>query len=83
MLQSPAARPFARDVKYIANKPAKNMSSWARNAIVPTLTMFGRFSVGTRFCGVAISWFVIAVVTEEIIPYLALIFISLTPVISL
>jgi len=45
--------------------------------------MFGRFSAGTRFCGVAISWFVIAVVTEEIIPYLALIFISLTPVISL
>ncbi|RUQ14449.1 16S rRNA processing protein RimM [Corynebacterium genitalium] len=45
--------------------------------------MFGRFSAGTRFCGVAISWFVIAVVTGVIIPHRVLIFISLTPEIFL
>ena len=61
----------------------RNMSSWARNAIVPTLTMFGRFSAGRRFCGVAIFGLVVAVVTHAIIPYFFLIFISFTPTISL
>ena len=54
--------------KYIENRPAKNINSWARNAIVPTLTMFGRFSAETRSCGVAMPWLEIAVVTHVIIP---------------
>jgi hypothetical protein len=29
-------------VKYIANRPAKNMSSLESQTMVPTLTMFGR-----------------------------------------
>ena len=40
--------PLAREVKYIANRPAKNINSWDRNTIVPTLTIFGRFSAATR-----------------------------------
>src|SRR4051794_34557186 len=32
----------ARAVKYMANSPAKNISSLASQMIVPTLTMFGR-----------------------------------------
>jgi hypothetical protein len=31
-------------VKYIANRPAKNMSSLDSHTMVPTLTMFGRVS---------------------------------------
>jgi hypothetical protein len=34
----------ARAVKYMANSPAKNMSSLDSHTIVPTLTMFGRVS---------------------------------------
>ncbi len=33
-----------RIVKYIANRPAKNISSLDSHTIVPTLTMFGRVS---------------------------------------
>ena len=33
-----------RTVKYIANRPAKNMSSLESQTMVPTLTMFGRVS---------------------------------------
>src|SRR6185312_3762294 len=35
-------------VKYIPNSPAKNISSLASHTMVPTLTMFGRFSVWIR-----------------------------------
>src|SRR3954468_2388079 len=35
----------ARSVKYIANRPAKNMSSLASQTIVPTDTGFGRFTL--------------------------------------
>src|SRR3954447_22767925 len=35
-------------VKYMANRPAKNISSLASQTIVPTLTMFGRVSECTR-----------------------------------
>jgi hypothetical protein len=35
-------------VKYIANSPAKNISSLESHTMVPTLTMFGRFSECTR-----------------------------------
>src|SRR3954463_14095730 len=38
----------ARAVKYIANSPAKNISSLASQMIVPTLTMFGRVRECTR-----------------------------------
>src|SRR3954449_9054060 len=38
----------ARAVKYMANRPAKNISSLASQTIVPTLTMFGRVSECTR-----------------------------------
>ncbi|GAA2527474.1 hypothetical protein GCM10010407_17020 [Rarobacter incanus] len=34
----------ARTVKYIANKPAKNINSLASQTIVPTETGFGRFT---------------------------------------
>src|SRR3954447_20914762 len=34
----------ARIVKYIANRPAKNISSLESQTMVPTLTMFGRVS---------------------------------------
>src|SRR5262249_7310216 len=37
-----------RAVKYIANSPAKNMSSLESHTMVPTLTIFGRFSECTR-----------------------------------
>ncbi len=40
--QSPWA--CARAVKYIANSPAKNISSLESHTMVPTLTIFGRFS---------------------------------------
>jgi len=35
---------WERAVKYIANNPAKNMSSLESQTMVPTLTMLGRFS---------------------------------------
>src|SRR5690606_6272514 len=35
----------ARTVKYMANRPAKNMSSLASHTIVPTDTGFGRLTV--------------------------------------
>ncbi|GAB3876327.1 hypothetical protein GCM10029964_022830 [Kibdelosporangium lantanae] len=35
-------------VKNMANSPAKNISSLDSHTIVPTLTMFGRFSECTR-----------------------------------
>src|SRR5919199_1119720 len=38
----------ARAVKYMANSPAKNMSSLESQMIVPTLTMFGRVRECTR-----------------------------------
>ena len=38
----------ARAVKYIANSPAKNISSLESHTMVPTLTMFGLFSECTR-----------------------------------
>src|SRR3954471_4784919 len=38
----------ARAVKYMANSPAKNISSLASQMIVPTLTMFGRVRECTR-----------------------------------
>src|SRR5829696_6004159 len=38
----------AREVKYMANSPAKNISSLASQTIVPTLTMFGRVRECTR-----------------------------------
>src|ERR1700712_708073 len=43
---APVAR--AREVKYMANSPAKNISSLASQTIVPTLTMFGRVRECTR-----------------------------------
>src|SRR5438270_6354769 len=38
----------ARAVKYMANRPAKNISSLASHTMVPTLTMFGRVRECTR-----------------------------------
>src|SRR5690625_3494269 len=38
----------ARAVKYIANSPAKNISTLESHTMVPTLTMLGRFSECTR-----------------------------------
>src|SRR3954465_8044180 len=38
----------ARAVKYMANSPAKNISSLESQMIVPTLTMLGRVREGTR-----------------------------------
>src|SRR4051812_50209024 len=43
---SPVAR--ARAVKYMANRPAKNISSLESQMIVPTLTMFGLVRECTR-----------------------------------
>src|SRR3954447_3924844 len=40
------ARP--RAVKYMANRPAKNISSLESQMMVPTLTMFGRVRECTR-----------------------------------
>ncbi|GAB3522207.1 hypothetical protein GCM10027402_13820 [Arthrobacter monumenti] len=48
-----------RRVKYMANKPAKNISSLDSQTTVPTETIFGRFSVG--FAGELGAW--VAVVT--------------------
>ena len=38
----------ARAVKYMANRPAKNINSLESQMIVPTLTMFGRVRECTR-----------------------------------
>src|SRR3954451_20971632 len=38
----------ARAVKYMANRPAKNIGSLESQMIVPTLTMFGRVKECTR-----------------------------------
>ncbi|GAB2840100.1 hypothetical protein GCM10027200_45260 [Lentzea nigeriaca] len=40
---------WAFTVKNMAKRPAKNMSSLDSQTIVPTLTMFGRFSECTRW----------------------------------
>ena len=40
---------WAFTVKNMANKPAKNISSLDSQMMVPTLTMFGRFSECTRW----------------------------------
>ena len=42
------SRDRARAVKYMANSPAKNISSLESQMIVPTLTMFGRVRECTR-----------------------------------
>src|SRR5437763_13607657 len=39
---------LARAVKYMANNPAKNISSLESQMMVPTLTMFGRVRECTR-----------------------------------
>src|SRR6476620_6062156 len=44
--QFPSA--WARAVKYIANRPAKNINSLDSQTMVPTLTRFGRVSEWTR-----------------------------------
>ena len=53
----------ALTVKNMAKRPAKNISSLASQTIVPTLTMFGRFSECTR-------WLMegAAVVTRALLP---------------
>jgi hypothetical protein len=38
-----------RTVKYMANRPAKNISSLESQTMVPTLTMLGRVSEWTLF----------------------------------
>ena len=47
-VRGPVAAAWARAVKYIANSPAKNISSLDSHTMVPTLTMLGRFSECTR-----------------------------------
>src|SRR5919112_625963 len=42
------SRARARAVKYMANRPAKNISSLESQMIVPTLTRFGRVRECTR-----------------------------------
>src|SRR5690554_4605284 len=44
----PSAPARDRAVKYMANRPAKNISSLESQMIVPTLTMFGRVRECTR-----------------------------------
>jgi hypothetical protein len=55
-LVSSAHRPgfTARSVKYIANRPAKNMSSLESQTMVPTATMFGRFAGAWLYAGGAV-----------------------------
>src|SRR4051794_8964424 len=57
----------ARAVKYMANSPAKNISSLESQMIVPTLTMFGRVSECTRevskvplATGAVVTWAIMA-----------------------
>jgi hypothetical protein len=52
-------------VKYIANSPAKNMSSLESHTMVPTLTMFGLFSECTRDV-IAVPEVPTALVTGEV-----------------
>src|SRR6185437_12202277 len=61
--QSPACT--ARIVKYMANRPAKNMSSLESQTMVPTLTMLGR----VRECTLLVSKGAVAVeVTTALCP---------------
>src|SRR3954451_13091432 len=57
-----------RIVKYMANNPAKNMSSLDSHTMVPTLTMLGRFSVWIRELRFAVPEPVVVVVTRELCP---------------
>jgi hypothetical protein len=41
-------------VKYIAKRPAKNMSSLESQTMVPTATMFGRFAGAWSYAGGAV-----------------------------
>ena len=57
----------ARAVKYMANRPAKNISSLESQMIVPTLTMFGRVRECTRevskvllATGAVVTWVIMA-----------------------
>ncbi|GAB2906077.1 hypothetical protein GCM10027047_00300 [Rhodococcus aerolatus] len=53
---------WARATKYMANSPAKNISSLDSHTMVPTDTMFGLFSEWTRWV-IAVPEFAAAVVT--------------------
>src|SRR5476649_294665 len=44
-----------RIVKYIANKPAKNMSSLASQTMVPTDVMLGRFTGGCAGASIVVA----------------------------
>lgn len=44
----PSGPALPRATKYIAKSPAKNISSLDSHTMVPTLTMFGRFTEWTR-----------------------------------
>ena len=55
----------ARAVKYIANNPAKNINSLDSQTMVPTLTMFGRFSECTREV-IAVPDVPVALVTTQV-----------------
>ncbi|GAA2070262.1 hypothetical protein GCM10009722_38420 [Williamsia deligens] len=54
---------FARATKYIAKRPAKNISSLDNHTMVPTLTMFGLFSECTRDV-MAVPWVPATLVTD-------------------
>ncbi|GAA1892665.1 hypothetical protein GCM10009773_20980 [Williamsia serinedens] len=54
---------LARATKYIANRPAKNISSLDSQTIVPTLTMLGRFSECTLEV-MAVPWVPATLVTD-------------------
>src|SRR5690349_11469015 len=56
---------WARAVKYIANSPAKNISSLESHTMVPTLTMLGRFSECTRDV-IAVPEVPTALVTKQV-----------------
>ena len=46
---------FARRLKYIANKPAKNITSEPSQTIVPTEVGLGRLITGAEFCVIGIE----------------------------
>lgn len=52
-----------RCVKYIANRPAKNMSSLASHTMVPTDTEFGRITLRSWLC-----WAALVVDTRTLLP---------------
>ena len=58
-----ATKPM-KATKYMANSPAKNMSSLDSQTMVPTDTMFGLFSECTRWV-IAVPEFAAAVVTSS------------------